>query len=118
MNFLPGLKRAILYFGFVSLITACGKSPTTPDSPTIPVASSKKWIVSTIAGSSTPGFKDGDSTQVQFNAAQAIVADNNGYLFVGEIAIQALDRSVIPGTLQLIPAKPLLTLVLVIFIVL
>jgi len=84
------IKKLILITGhsalFLSLavfFTACEKSSMAPlPAPSPPP--SKKWVVSTVAGSTTPGFVDGDSTQVQFSNAQGIVTDNHGNLFVGD----------------------------------
>jgi sugar lactone lactonase YvrE len=59
-----------------------------PSSP--PPAPAKKWIVSTLAGSGTAGYKDGDTTQAQFNNAQGITIDQHGNLFVGDQGNQAI----------------------------
>lgn len=85
----PSITFAITLSAIVLLFAACSKSGTetpkkVPDPPTPPVHV-KEWVVSTLAGSSTAGFTDGDSTQAQFNNLQAIVADNNGNLFVGDV---------------------------------
>jgi hypothetical protein len=76
-------RFAFFFAGLIFLVAACSKNSTAPK-PVVPPPLTKKWVVSTVAGSATPGFRDGDSTQVQFNDAQGIVTDNNGNLFVGD----------------------------------
>jgi len=73
-------RFAFFFAGLILLLSACSKNSSAPK----PVVPSKKWIVSTVAGSAIPGFADGDTTQVQFHNALGIVADNNGNLFVGD----------------------------------
>jgi ribosomal protein S11 len=78
-----------IFFGliFAFIFSGCDKhaldnvQPSDAINPTTP---SKKWIVSTVAGSATAGFKDGDTTQAQFSNAQGIITDNHGNLFVGD----------------------------------
>jgi hypothetical protein len=82
-------RRTVLCFSLVLFFAACNKDSLAPVSavpPPIVTAPppTKKWIVSTVAGSATAGFNDGDTTQVQFSNAQGIVADNQGNLFVGD----------------------------------
>jgi hypothetical protein len=81
--------RTVLCLSLALFFAACGKNAVDP-APAVPTpitptpTPSKKWIVSTVAGSTTAGFNDGDTTQVQFSNAQGIVADNQGNLFVGD----------------------------------
>lgn len=86
------LKKGYLCLLPFVLFTACKKGEVTT-----PVTPQKKWIVSTVAGSSQAGYKDGDSTQVQFNNAQSIFADNNGSLFVGDIANASIRQVTYAG---------------------
>jgi streptogramin lyase len=76
------------------LLSACNKISETEQSNII---AKKKWIVSTVAGSTTPGFTDGDTTQVQFNNAQGIVTDNNGNLFIGDIGNASIRQVTYTG---------------------
>ena len=86
------IRRTVLYLSLVLFFAACNKNSTVPTPTPTPIPTptpppptpSKKWIVSTVAGSTTPGFIDGDSTQVHFNNAQGILTDNHGNLFVGD----------------------------------
>jgi hypothetical protein len=87
-------RYAIFLFILVLLFNSCDKKVTVlpqtfstvpKDSIVVtPQPPSKKWVVSTVAGSTTPGLTDGDTTQVQFSNAQGIVADNHGNIFVGD----------------------------------
>ena len=74
-------KYTFLYLSLCASLAGCSKNAANKPVP-IPA---KKWIVSTVAGSTISGFTDGDTTQVQFNNAHGIVADNNGNLFVGDL---------------------------------
>jgi serine/threonine-protein kinase len=78
-NPIPKVSHTVLYLILVLFLAACSKNSTVPA-----LILSKKWIVSTVAGSTTPGFIDGDTTQAQFNNAQGILTDNHGNLFVGD----------------------------------
>jgi hypothetical protein len=96
-------KHFLLYLSILPLFISCGKNyttdpaPVTPVVPVTPPVSTKKWIVSTVAGSTTPGFTDGDGTQVQFNNAQAILADNKGNLFVGDVGNASIRQVTYAG---------------------
>jgi sugar lactone lactonase YvrE len=50
-----------------------------------------------VAGSAIPGYRDGDTTQVQFLDAQPIVTDNNGNLFVGDFGSGAIRQVTYAG---------------------
>lgn len=78
----------------LTLLAACNKISETEQSNII---AKKKWIVSTVAGSTTPGFTDGDSTQAQFNNAQGIITDNNGNLFIGDIGNASIRQVTYTG---------------------
>ena len=73
------------------MLAACGKSGA------VKPVHVKEWLVTTLAGSANAGFADGDSTQAQFNNAQAIVADNNGNLFVGDVGNTAIRKITYSG---------------------
>lgn len=61
---------------------------TSTDSTTTPP--SKKWIVSTMAGSGVAGYQDGDSTQAEFNYLSSIVEDAQGNLYVADVDNDAI----------------------------
>ena len=48
--------------------------------------------VSTIAGTGTPGFIDGDAATAQFNAPVGITVDDNGILFVTDFSNHSIRR--------------------------
>jgi len=97
-----------IILGGVLLAASCTKNsttnPTTPQGDSTrttgnqpsPPAPTKKWIVSTVAGS-TPGFQDGDTTQAQFSYPQGIFADNHGNLWLGDEANFAIRQVTYAG---------------------
>ncbi|WP_188932090.1 SBBP repeat-containing protein [Puia dinghuensis] len=96
---------SLVFWSLVFSFASCTKNSSTPQgttdtaivSPPKPPAPSKKWIVSTVAGSTNPGFTDGDTTQVQFSNAQGIFADNHGNLFVGDLGNASIRQVTYAG---------------------
>jgi hypothetical protein len=86
--------RAVFSCLGLILLSACTKLSETEQSDII---GKKKWTVSTVAGSATAGFTDGDSTQAQFNNAQGIITDNKGNLFIGDIGNASIRQVTYAG---------------------
>jgi hypothetical protein len=80
--------RCIFFCLGLVIFAACNKSAPTP---------TKKWIVSTVAGSAVQGYQDGNTTQVQFVDPRAIVTDNTGNLFVGDSGNGAIRQVTYAG---------------------
>lgn len=99
---------SIILGAFILFAASCTKksttSPVTPQvdttstvvNPPKPPVPTKKWIVSTVAGS-TPGFQDGDTTQAQFSYPQGIFADNHGNLWLADEANFAIRQVTYAG---------------------
>jgi hypothetical protein len=91
ITFTSQLRYAFIYLSIFTLFASCSKN-----SSPAPVHV-KQWNVTTLAGSSTPGFTDGDTTHVQFNNLQAITTDYNGNLYVGDIGNAAVRQVTYAG---------------------
>lgn len=82
---------AVTLFFSVILVSCSKTADKTTDTPPVvtppPVDTtpSKKWIVSTIAGSGMEGYSDGDSTNAVFHAPQYLAMDTKGDLFVSDV---------------------------------
>jgi NHL repeat len=94
----------ILFSGFLFLLNGCTKSKDTVPSVTAPVNNppapdpvpSKKWVVSTMAGSGTNGAADGSSGNAQFYYPQNMAMDLKGNLYVGDtynFSIRKIDAT-------------------------
>jgi len=97
------LRLPYVFFclSFVILLAACSKDSPAPQTQT----PSKKWVVSTIAGSATPGFTDGSAAQAQFSNAQGIITDNQGNLFVGDVGNASIRQVTYSGLVTTFAGK-------------
>jgi|SRR5580658_5699557 hypothetical protein len=94
----------------IAVLFACSKSasPVNTHSSTPPDTTSsggttppaKKWIVTTLAGSGTAGFANGDTTQAEFNNLQGIAVDNQGNVYVGDVGNASIRKITPAGTVS------------------
>jgi NHL repeat/Beta-propeller repeat len=96
---LTGSVLAVSLFLIGCVKSAAPAPPVTPPDSTGTTTkppAPKTWYVSTVAGSGTAGFADGDSTLAEFSNAQCIAIDQQGNLFVSDLGNQRI-RKITPG---------------------
>src|ERR1700750_1941137 len=89
---LQSFFAVIILSFFLVLLNSCTKSTDTQSTLSIPVTNppvtdtvpTKKWVVTTLAGSGTIGATDGSGANAQFYYPQNITLDLQGNLFVGD----------------------------------
>jgi hypothetical protein len=98
-----------LLVSFIATFSACSKSANNGSTPTqtdtnktagTPPPPIKKWVVTTLAGSGTPGFVDADTTQAEFKNLQGIALDNQGNLYVGDVDNASIREITPAGTVS------------------
>jgi hypothetical protein len=83
-------NKAVISSGNSGSSGSTGSKTDTTTSTTPPAP--KKWVVSTLAGSGSAGFADGDSNLAQFSNPECIAVDQNGILYVGDIANASIRK--------------------------
>src|ERR1700691_3477670 len=103
----PGIISCALLSALITVLVAvsCDKknsgvqnthSVTPPTDTTSNTAPSKKWVVSTIAGTGQSSLMDGPGQMATFYRPQCIALDQSGNIFVGDqqnFAIRKIDTS-------------------------
>ena len=81
-------------------LTSCNKT----NNPQLPPAQAPifdhTYTVSTVAGSGTAGFKDGDATSAQFNMRYGIAKDNLGNIYIADGSNNSIRKITADGSVK------------------
>ncbi len=78
------MQTTSTYFLLLAIATACGSKTESTPTPSTPSTKPTEYVVSTLAGGETEGYRDGPGATALFNAANSLICDKQDNILVAD----------------------------------